>query len=77
MARIHFGHCIGCDQPIRPPFLSFAVEQSTGDGNRVTQWEAVDVCGVCALRLTAEELFHLVSTEDGEAEQPQLAEAQS
>lgn len=33
--KVRFGHCIGCDQPIRPPFLSFIVQQATGDGTHI------------------------------------------
>ena len=64
MARIRFGHCIGCDQPIRPPYLSFKVSQSVGDGNSIEEWEEVDVCGPCAAKLTADDLHRLVSAED-------------
>lgn len=65
--RINFGHCIGCDQPIRPPFLSFKVMQSTGDGNSVIEWEEVDVCDPCAAKLPASELHRLVTAEESEA----------
>lgn len=65
--RIYFGHSIGCDQPIRPPYLSFDVHQSTGDGNSITEWEEVDVCDECAAKLTVAELHRLVSAEEEEA----------
>lgn len=64
MSRIYFGHCIGCDQPIRPPFLSFDVKQATGDGNSITEWEGVDVCEPCAAKLTAADLHRLVNAEE-------------
>jgi hypothetical protein len=64
MARIHFGHCIGCDQPIRPPFLSFKVMQATGDGNSIAEWEEIDVCGGCSAKLTADDLFRIVNEEE-------------
>jgi hypothetical protein len=62
MARIHFGHCIGCDQPIRPPYLTFKVMWDTGQG--ITEWEEVDVCSECAAKLTVEKLFELVTAEE-------------
>jgi hypothetical protein len=65
--RIHFGHCIGCDQPIRPPYLSFTVHHAHGDGNSITEWELVDVCDQCAVKLTAADLHRLVSAEPSEA----------
>ncbi|WP_028970129.1 hypothetical protein [Sphingomonas sp. URHD0057] len=64
MPRVHFGHCVGCDQPIRPPYLSFKVMQSVGDGSRVAEWEEVDVCGDCAGKLTANDLHRLVKDEE-------------
>lgn len=68
MTRIHFGHCIGCDQPIRPPYLSFAVSMSKApDGVALDQWEDVDVCNDCSVKLTADDLHRLVSTEDAAA----------
>jgi hypothetical protein len=67
MARIHFGHCIGCDQPIRPPYLSFKVMQNINDGNTVREWEEVDVCGPCATKLPVIELHRLVSAVEEEA----------
>jgi hypothetical protein len=72
MPRIHFGHCIGCDQPIRPPFLSFKVMLNHGDG--ITEWEEVDVCSDCSGKLTADDLFRLVRADD---EAPEPAQAQS
>lgn len=63
-ARIHFGHCIGCDQPIRPPYLSFKAMRAHGNGDSITEWEEVDVCNPCAERLTVEALFKLVSEEE-------------
>jgi len=67
--RTHYGDCIGCDQPIRPPFLSFVVSVNKApDGNSITSWEDVDVCDACAERLTAADLHRLVSEPDeGEA----------
>lgn len=65
--RIYFGHCIGCDQPIRPPYLSFTVIQATGDGNSRKEWEEVDVCDPCSAKLTAADLRRLVD-EDEEAD---------
>lgn len=65
-ARINFGHCIGCDQPIRPPYLSFKVMLSVDDGNSVREWEEADVCGDCAAKLTADDLHRLVSDGEGE-----------
>lgn len=64
MPRICFGHCIGCDQPIRPPYLSFKVMWAHGDGNSITEWEEIDVCGDCAPKLPASELHRLVSVEE-------------
>lgn len=64
MPRVHFGHCIGCDKPIRPPHLSFIVSQATGDGGTIWNWEEVDVCGECAGKLTADDLHRLVSAEE-------------
>lgn len=75
MARIRFGHCIGCDQPIRPPYLSFKVMFVERDG--ITEWEEADVCGDCAGNLTAEDLHQLVIREDEEEEQPEEAEEAS
>ena len=63
MPRINFGHCIGCDQPIRPPYVSFDVHWNREDG--IENWEEVDVCSACAATLTASDLYRLVS-EDGE-----------
>jgi hypothetical protein len=65
MARVRFGHCIGCDQPIRPSFLSFKVMWDHGDS--ITEWEEVDVCGECAGKLTAEDLHRLVSADEEQA----------
>jgi hypothetical protein len=65
--KIHFGHCVGCDQPIRPPYLSFTVHHATGDGDSITEWEEVDVCDDCALWLTASDLHGLVSEPEDEA----------
>lgn len=64
MPKVHFGHCIGCDQPIRPPFLSVIVSQSHGD--TIWNWEEVDLCDGCATKLTAKDLHGLVSA-DAEA----------
>jgi hypothetical protein len=66
-ARIYFGHCIGCDQPIRPPYLSFTVHHAHGNGNSITEWEEVDVCADCAGQLTAADLHRLVSADEEEA----------
>lgn len=67
MTRVHFGHCIACDQAIRPPYLSFVVSVNNApDGNRVTSWEEVDVCSACE-RLTISELHRLVSAEEEDA----------
>lgn len=63
-ARIRFGHCIGCDQPIRPPFLSFQVMQAAGDGTSIAEWEEIDVCAECAGKLTAKDLHGLVSANE-------------
>lgn len=62
MPRVNFGHCIGCDQPIRPPYLSFIVSQSTGDV--IWNWEEVDVCDQCAGKLTANDLHRLVNADE-------------
>lgn len=64
--KINFGHCIGCDQPIRPPYLSFIVSQSLDCGT-IWNWEEVDVCGPCAAKLTADDLHRLVSAEEAAA----------
>lgn len=61
MSRVRFGHCIGCDQPIRPPFLSFKVMWDHGES--ITEWEEIDVCAGCAVVMTAKDLHKLVSTE--------------
>jgi hypothetical protein len=66
--RIYFGHCVGCDQPIRPPYLSFQVMQSVDDGSSITEWEEVDVCTDCAGKLTATDLHRLVSAEEEEGD---------
>lgn len=66
--KINFGHCIGCDQPIRPPYLSFVVSVNKApDGNSITSWEDVDVCEPCAAKLTANDLHRLVSEEEAAA----------
>lgn len=62
MPRIRFGHCIGCDQPIRPPYLSFKVMWDHGDA--ITEWEEVDVCNDCAVKLTCEDLHQILAKED-------------
>lgn len=62
--RINFGHCIGCDQPIRPPYLIFKVMQAHGNGDSIHEWEEVDVCGPCGERLTVGALFKLVREEE-------------
>jgi hypothetical protein len=67
MSRIRFGHCIGCDQPIRPPYLSFKVIQAIGDGADLIEWEEIDVCADCAVKLPASELHRLASAEEEEA----------
>lgn len=60
--RVRFGHCIGCDQPIRPPYLSFEVSVNKApDGNSITTWEEIDVCDDCAGKLTVQDLHRLVS----------------
>jgi hypothetical protein len=65
VSRITYGDCIGCEQPIRPPFLSFTVHMNNApDGNSITSWEDVDVCGDCAAKLTAADLHRLVSEGD-------------
>jgi hypothetical protein len=64
--RIYFGHCIGCDQPIRPPYITFAVKRAHGDGNSITEWEDADVCSECAGKITVEGLYDLVSAEEEE-----------
>jgi hypothetical protein len=64
MSRVHFGHCVGCDQPIRPPYLSFKATWAHGDGNSLTEWEDVDVCADCARKLTASDLYRLVSDDE-------------
>lgn len=66
MPKLHFGHCLGCDQPIRPPYLSFKVMQVHGDGEGIAEWEDVDVCNDCAGKLTAEDLHGLVTLPDEE-----------
>jgi hypothetical protein len=65
MPRIHFGHCIGCDLPIRPPYLSFEVHWNTGDG--ILNWEEIDVCRDCAVKLTADDLHGLVNADEEDA----------
>lgn len=68
MTKVHFGHCVGCGQPIRPPYLSFAVSVNHApDGNIIETWEDADVCDGCAAKLTAIVLHRLVSTEEAEA----------
>ena len=70
MSRTAFGSCVGCDQPIRPPYLSFAVmrlEQEPGTDPVIHNWDEVDVCNDCAAKLTANDLHRLVSAEDVEA----------
>lgn len=67
MPRVHFGHCVGCDQPIRPPYLSFKVMQAHGNGEGITEWEEVDVCGPCAETTTVDQLYRLVAEEETEA----------
>lgn len=66
--RIHFGHCLGCDQPIRPPYLSFVVSvHQAPTGNHIISWEDADVCDGCAAKLTVADLHQLVSEEEAEA----------
>lgn len=71
MPKLNFGHCLGCDQPIRPPYLSFKVMRNVDDGNSVEEWEEVDVCDDCAAKLTAGDLHRLVSMDD--EEEPEVA----
>lgn len=54
MSRRTFGDCIGCAQPIPPPFLSFGVQRNYDDGNRITEWHDVDVRGPLADKLILE-----------------------
>jgi len=61
MSRVRFGHCISCDQPIRPPYLSLKVMRAEGDGNTIAEWEEVDVCDPCAGTLTVDRLHQIVS----------------
>jgi hypothetical protein len=63
---VRYGHCLKCEQPIRPPFLSFKVMRATGDGANITEWEEIDVCNYCADHLTANDLHLLVSAEEVE-----------
>ena len=66
MTRTAFGDCIGCDHPIRPPYLSFTVmrlEQRPGDDPTIHSWDEVDVCSDCASKLTAKELHRLAAAE--------------
>lgn len=65
--KVHFGHCIGCDQPIRPPYLTIKVMQAVGDGNSVSEWEEVDVCDPCAAKLTINDLHGLVDADEEQA----------
>jgi hypothetical protein len=62
--RIHFGHCVGCDQPIRPPYLSFTLRHVTGDGTHLKEWEDVDVCDRCATKLTVIALNRVTTEEE-------------
>jgi hypothetical protein len=64
-SRINFGHCVGCDQPIRPPYLSFIVSQTQAEGT-IWNWEEVDVCDDCAGKLTVADFFKTVTVEDEE-----------
>ena len=61
---VHFGHCVDCKQPIRPPFMSFAVRKTVGDGNTVWEWGEIDICDDCAGTLTVAGLHRLVCDED-------------
>lgn len=65
--RIHFGHCVSCDQPIRPPHMSFAVKLSKDGGHTVEEWDEADLCDPCAAKLTATELFRLVTADEQDA----------
>lgn len=71
MTRTAFGDCIGCNEPIRPPYLSFAVMRLEQIGDRgettIHNWEEIDVCDGCAAKLTANDLHRLVSAEGAEA----------
>jgi hypothetical protein len=62
--KIRFGHCIACDQPIRPPFLSFDAHQNVADGTHVLSWDEADICWDCASKLTVNDMFRLVSAEE-------------
>jgi hypothetical protein len=63
--RGHGGTCIGCDQPIRPPFRSFAVSLNKApDGNSITSWEDADVCDPCAAKLTVDDLYRLTTADE-------------
>lgn len=45
MARRAFGDCIGCGQPIAPPYLRFVVkrlEQDPGKEPNGWEWDEVD-----------------------------------
>jgi len=67
VTRTAYGDCIGCKQPIRPPYLSFAVmrlDQPPGEDPTIQNYDEVDVCGDCAKKLTAEDLHRLVSEEE-------------
>jgi hypothetical protein len=69
MSRTAYGDCIGCDQPIRPPYLSFAVmrlEQERGADPIVHSWDEVDVCADCSAKLTADDLYRLVNDAEDE-----------
>jgi len=69
VARIRFGHCIGCDRPIRPPYRSFVVSLNKApDGNGITSWEDADVCDECAAKLTVDEFYGLVTGAEAEGE---------
>jgi hypothetical protein len=66
-SRINFGHCIGCDQPIRPPYLSFTVRHVHGNGDSITEWDEIDVCDPCARKLPARDLYRRASGDESGA----------
>ena len=66
-SKINYGDCVGCDQPIRPPYLSFVVNVNHApDGNSTSSWEEADVCDACAAKLTVRDFFNTVTTDDDE-----------
>jgi hypothetical protein len=63
MGRIRFGHCIRCDEPIRPPYRQFEVRQvtQTNGDELISSWDDIDVCRECAGKMTVLEMHSLAS----------------